>query len=395
MIVGGNIYGYDQTLASAALFEADAAHYADAIAIGIVLIALICPAGRSGCCSSTAAASACASGRRHDRRQPGPCSRCERAVRAPRRARGRPGRQPAAARGRARGAARAQRRRQEHAARRAVGRARAGRRDDRATRPRGDRAAVRRPRAPQRAGERDARARVVGGAARPSAPARARDGAARRSAPGSSRGARRCRCRAASAGACTSPARSRSRRTCCCSTSRSPASTPQTRARLLEDSVSALRSQTRATLVVVHDRAEAWALADRLLDPDRRRAGRLPEPPRELLAAPPSARVARFLGFDGWLADGGGAAADAPRARDARPRRAAARTRHPRGAARGRVPPGARAGGSSRPALRRSRRCPAPAAGESVRVRVDGGARFPAQRPEPAWEQSGEELLEL
>jgi tungstate transport system permease protein len=41
VIVGGNIYGYDQTLASAALFEANAAHYADAVAIGIVLIGLI------------------------------------------------------------------------------------------------------------------------------------------------------------------------------------------------------------------------------------------------------------------------------------------------------------------------------------------------------------------
>lgn len=41
VIVGGNVYGYDQTLASAALFQANAAHYADAIAIGIVLIALI------------------------------------------------------------------------------------------------------------------------------------------------------------------------------------------------------------------------------------------------------------------------------------------------------------------------------------------------------------------
>ena len=34
VIVGGNVYGYDQTLASAALFEANAAHYADAVAIG-------------------------------------------------------------------------------------------------------------------------------------------------------------------------------------------------------------------------------------------------------------------------------------------------------------------------------------------------------------------------
>lgn len=41
VIVGGNVYGYDQTLASAALFEADAAHFADAVAIGIVLSILI------------------------------------------------------------------------------------------------------------------------------------------------------------------------------------------------------------------------------------------------------------------------------------------------------------------------------------------------------------------
>jgi tungstate transport system permease protein len=41
VIVGGNVYGYDQTLASAALYEANAAHYADAVAIGIVLTALI------------------------------------------------------------------------------------------------------------------------------------------------------------------------------------------------------------------------------------------------------------------------------------------------------------------------------------------------------------------
>jgi tungstate transport system permease protein len=41
VIVGSNIYGYDQTLASAALFEANAAHYADAVAIGIVLTGLI------------------------------------------------------------------------------------------------------------------------------------------------------------------------------------------------------------------------------------------------------------------------------------------------------------------------------------------------------------------
>jgi tungstate transport system permease protein len=41
VIVGGNVYGYDQTLASAALYQANAAHYADAVATGIVLVALI------------------------------------------------------------------------------------------------------------------------------------------------------------------------------------------------------------------------------------------------------------------------------------------------------------------------------------------------------------------
>lgn len=40
-IVGGNIYGYDQTLASATLYEVNGAHYAEAIAIAIVLIAMI------------------------------------------------------------------------------------------------------------------------------------------------------------------------------------------------------------------------------------------------------------------------------------------------------------------------------------------------------------------
>jgi tungstate transport system permease protein len=41
VIIGGNVYGYDQTLASAALYEANAAHYVDAVAIGIVLAGLI------------------------------------------------------------------------------------------------------------------------------------------------------------------------------------------------------------------------------------------------------------------------------------------------------------------------------------------------------------------
>jgi ABC-type sulfate/molybdate transport systems ATPase subunit len=77
----------------------------------------------------------------------------------------------------------------------------------------------------------------------------------------------------------------------------------ETRGNLLADAVSALRSDARATLVVVHDRAEAWALADRLLvmiDGRLVAAG----PPRELLETPPSPDVARFLGYDGELRDG-------------------------------------------------------------------------------------------
>ena len=40
-IFGGNIYGYDQTLASATLYEVNGGYYADAVAIAIVLIGLI------------------------------------------------------------------------------------------------------------------------------------------------------------------------------------------------------------------------------------------------------------------------------------------------------------------------------------------------------------------
>jgi tungstate transport system permease protein len=40
-LIGGNIYGYDQTLASATLYEVNGGYYADAVAIAIVLIGLI------------------------------------------------------------------------------------------------------------------------------------------------------------------------------------------------------------------------------------------------------------------------------------------------------------------------------------------------------------------
>ena len=79
-----------------------------------------------------------------------------------------------------------------------------------------------------------------------------------------------------------------------------------TRARLLQDFGSVLRSPDRATLVVVHDRAEAWALADRvvvLLDGVLAAEGAT----AEVMQRPPTEKVARFLGFTGRLTrpDGG------------------------------------------------------------------------------------------
>ncbi len=147
----------------------------------------------------------------------------------------------------------------------------------------------------------------------------------------------------------------------------------EARGALLQDAVSALRSDRRATLVVVHDRAEAWALADRLLILI---AGELVAagPPRELLERPPSAAVARFLGFDGTLEDGDGGVLLT------RPVHVAL---DPDGPLRARVAgavtleDGVRlelelAGGR----LYAVTPHPAPRRGETVRVRVDGGARF-------------------
>jgi ABC-type sugar transport system ATPase subunit len=74
----------------------------------------------------------------------------------------------------------------------------------------------------------------------------------------------------------------------------------EARTALLTDAQQALRSPDRATLVVVHDRTEAWALADRLLiliDGQLVAAG----DPRDLLEQPPNLAVARFLGYDGAI----------------------------------------------------------------------------------------------
>ncbi len=147
----------------------------------------------------------------------------------------------------------------------------------------------------------------------------------------------------------------------------------EVRATLLEDAMSALRSTTRATLVVVHDRAEAWALANRLLimiDGCLVASG----PPREVLEQPPSVAVARFLGFDGSLERDGQllltrpphVALDPAGPLDARVTRA--------------VP--LEEGVRLELELDQGRLycmspLPAPPPGETVRVRIDGGARFP------------------
>jgi ABC-type sulfate/molybdate transport systems ATPase subunit len=79
---------------------------------------------------------------------------------------------------------------------------------------------------------------------------------------------------------------------------------PTARAEVLYDLAGLLRDGARATCVVVHDRAEAWALADRvlvMLDGGIAAAG----PPERVLDHPPTPEVARFLGFGGELIDGG------------------------------------------------------------------------------------------
>ena len=147
----------------------------------------------------------------------------------------------------------------------------------------------------------------------------------------------------------------------------------EVRASLLEDALSALRSATSATLVVVHDRAEAWALADRLLiliD------GRLVAsgPPRDLLEQPPSVVVARFLGFDGSLNDG----------RDQILTRPAHVVLDPAGPLEGRVTRAIPLEDGMRLEVELDQgrlftigSLDGPRPGELVRVRIEGGARFP------------------
>ncbi len=154
----------------------------------------------------------------------------------------------------------------------------------------------------------------------------------------------------------------------------------EARTRLLEDAAGVLRSEHRATLVVVHERSEAWALADRILvmlDGELAAEG----PPRQLLDSPPSAAVARFLGFDGWMRDGDSVLLTRP----------AGVHLDPNSTLRGsvtRVVPledGARLeltlgddGAEASGVLFASVPWPAPELGSSVAFGIEGAARFPA-----------------
>jgi ABC-type sulfate/molybdate transport systems ATPase subunit len=79
-----------------------------------------------------------------------------------------------------------------------------------------------------------------------------------------------------------------------------------TRADVLDDATAALVDRQRATVIVVHDRAEAWALADHVLV---LLAGRPSAhgPVRTVLDAPPTPEVAAFVGFSGRLDEADGA----------------------------------------------------------------------------------------
>jgi ABC-type nitrate/sulfonate/bicarbonate transport system ATPase subunit len=146
-----------------------------------------------------------------------------------------------------------------------------------------------------------------------------------------------------------------------------------TRAELLYDAASALRDERRATLVVVHDRLEAWALADRvvvILD------GRIAAdgPPAAVFGAPPTPAVATFVGFAGRLHEDGAV-------RMLRPQDVAIDAGGPlRGRVTRLVP--VEDGVRVELALETGRivataPAPGPAIGELVGVRLLGGVRFP------------------
>ena len=147
------------------------------------------------------------------------------------------------------------------------------------------------------------------------------------------------------------------------------------RSDLLADVAGVVRDPARATLVVVHDRAEAWALADRLVVLIGG-AVLADGTPGELLASPRSAEVARFLGYDGELRCDDGSLLLT------RPSHVALDPTGPLRARVTRVIPtedGARVElALDQGTLSATVDGPPPAAGASVGVALRGGVRFPA-----------------
>jgi ABC-type nitrate/sulfonate/bicarbonate transport system ATPase subunit len=146
-----------------------------------------------------------------------------------------------------------------------------------------------------------------------------------------------------------------------------------TRGELLYDAASALRDARRATLVVVHDRAEAWALADRvivMLDGAVAAEGS----PACVFGTPATPAVATFVGFAGRLEEPGAVRMLRPRdvaLDDAAPLRARVTRLVP-------VEDGVRV----ELALEQGRLvalapAPGPAPGAEVGVRLTGGVTFP------------------
>jgi ABC-type nitrate/sulfonate/bicarbonate transport system ATPase subunit len=158
---------------------------------------------------------------------------------------------------------------------------------------------------------------------------------------------------------------------------------PPTRAALLGDATAALRSPDRGTLVVVHDRAEAWALADRvvvLLDGGVAAQG----PPLDVLDHPGTHSLADFLGFSGRVRGDDGAVVRV------RPGQAVLDDDAPlRGRVAGRLAEQdgvlcdvALDGGRGSVQVRVAR--PGPEPGEEVGVRVLSGARVPEAEARPS-----------
>jgi ABC-type nitrate/sulfonate/bicarbonate transport system ATPase subunit len=149
---------------------------------------------------------------------------------------------------------------------------------------------------------------------------------------------------------------------------------PVSRGELLDDTASAIRHSAGGVMLVVHDRAEAWALADRLVVLIGGRVaaeGR----PRDVLDSPPDAAVARFLGFSGEVRDGEHLVLTRPTQVHLDPTGDVTATIT-------RLVPleeGARADlavlNGHLSVLVPS---PGPAVGDQIRVRVDGGMRYPA-----------------